>query len=461
MALTPDEESVLASLQRKLGAQYVDDELNLSYYLGQQRLQQLGMAIPPNMRRFLVIVNWPRVVVDTIERRQNVRSLVLPGRETDDKRLRAIWDGNNMDADLTMFNLDTLIYGRGFLSVGANEDDRRIPLMHVESPREMVADVDQRKRSLKSAARFYGVDDAGFGPLYATLYLPDVTVWLEKDTGTGQWVEADRDEHNLGRVPIVMHLNRRMSGTWQGQSELNDIKGVTDAAARAITNLQFAQEAHGVPQRFALGVSQGDFVDKDGNPLPAWEAYFNAIWANKNPNIKVGQFDAADLNNFETAVNLYGKQAAVLTGFPARYFGLFTTNPPAEGAIRADESQLVESVERRNAAVGTTLGWAVALAYKFAYGREVTGNRIRVDWHDPATPTVAQRMDAVVKAKSVEILSREGAWDELGWSEARKAKERAYFAAQPAPNPPEGVRPDGLLRDGAVNAGSNNGAAGN
>src|SRR5690349_11432480 len=102
------------------------------------------MAIPPNMRRFLVIVNWPRVVVDTIERRQNVRSLVLPGRETDDKRLRAIWDGNNMDADLTMFNLDTLIYGRGFLSVGANEDDRRIPLMHVESPREMVADVDQR-----------------------------------------------------------------------------------------------------------------------------------------------------------------------------------------------------------------------------------------------------------------------------------------------------------------------------
>jgi hypothetical protein len=127
VALTPDEESVLASLQRKLGAQYVDDELNLSYYLGQQRLQQLGMAIPPNMRRFLVIVNWPRVVVDTIERRQNVRSLVLPGRETDDKRLRAIWDGNNMDADLTMFNLDTLIYGRGFLSVGANEDDRRIP----------------------------------------------------------------------------------------------------------------------------------------------------------------------------------------------------------------------------------------------------------------------------------------------------------------------------------------------
>ena len=28
------------------------------------------------------------------------------------------------------------------------------------------------------------------------------------------------------------------------------------------------------------------------------------------------------------------------------------------------------------------------------------------------------------------ILSREGAWDELGWSEARKDKEREYFAKQ-------------------------------
>ena len=32
--------------------------------------------------------------------------------------------------------------------------------------------------------------------------------------------------------------------------------------------------------------------------------------------------------------------------------------------------------------------------------------------------------------KSVGILSREGAWDELGWSEARKAKERTYFDAE-------------------------------
>ena len=47
-----------------------------------QRIEQLGMAIPPSMRRFLVVANWPRVVVRTITGRQKVRALILPGEET-------------------------------------------------------------------------------------------------------------------------------------------------------------------------------------------------------------------------------------------------------------------------------------------------------------------------------------------------------------------------------------------
>ena len=438
MALTPDEITLIERLHAQLNETAVVDEQMLRYYLGMQRVEQLGMAIPPKMRRFLVIVNWPRVMADTIERRQNLRSLILPGQETDDPQLREIWDANNLDADLTLFNLDRLIYGRAFLSVGTNEDESEHPLMHVESPREVTALIDVRRRRMIAAARFYGEvqhPPSSLDTTYAThvtLYLPDETVWVESENG--RWYEVDRDQHRLGRVPMVMHLNRRRSGSWRGESELSDIIPLTDSAARALTNLQFATEAHGVPQRYALGVSQGDFVDSQGNPLPVWEAYFNAVWANKNPAIKVGQFDASDLKNFETAVTLYGKQAATVTGFPARYFGLHTTNPPAEGAIRADEAQLVESVERQNTAVGTTLGWAAALARRLATGEWISGNQIRADWHDPATPTYAQRADAIMKLRSGDnpVISREGVWDELGWSEARKAKERAYLEAEQA-----------------------------
>ncbi len=441
MALSSEELTLLNKLRVIHQSTFGDDQLMLDYYLGQQRVEQLGLAIPPSLRRFLVVVNWPRVLVDTIERRQNVRSLILPSEETADPQLREIWDANNLDAELTLFNTDRLVYGRAFMSVGANEDDPSLPLIHVESPREMAALIDQRKRTITAAARFYGVEEnipnvaVEAVPQQAVLYLPDSTVWLELQPHSGEWTTVDRNDHKLGRVPVVMHLNRRRSGSWGGESEMRGIIPLTDSAARTLTNLQFSIEAHGIPRMWMTGVSKGDFVNPDGSQKPVWDAYFNAIHTLTSNDAKVGQLDAADVSNFEAAVSMYGKQAATVTGFPARYFGLHTTNPPAEGAIRADEAQLVETVERHNTAVGTTLGWAAALARKIATGEWVPGNRIRVDWQDPATPTVAQREDALSKRRAAGVLSREGYWDELGWSEARKAKERAYFDAEATSDP--------------------------
>ena len=73
-----------------------------------------------------------------------------------------------------------------------------------------------------------------------------------------------------------------------------------------------------------------------------------------------------------------------------------------------------------------------ALAYQFATGEKVNGGRVKADWFDPGTPTVSQREDALAKRRAAGVLSREGYWDELGWSEARKAKERAYLAQERA-----------------------------
>lgn len=428
MALSPTEIDLIERLKRDLDATDVADERLLRYYQGRQRVEQLGMAIPPQMRRFLVLTDWARVVVDTKTERQQVRSLVLPGEETTDPTLRDIWDGSNLDAHVQMFNRDRMIYGRAFLSVGTNENDPSLPLVRVESPREMVAQVDARREVVTAAARFYGVDDNGMGPVNVTLYLPDVTVWVEKRHG--RWYEVDRDEHNLGSVPVIMHLNRRMSSGWVGTSEVASLVPIIDAAARSLTNLQFAQEAHGIPRMWMTGVARGDFVGTDGKPIPQFEAYFDAIHTLASKDAKIGQLTAADLKNFETAMGMYRAEMVTATGFPSWYFGDMTIQPPTEGSVVGSESRLITSVQHDNASVGVTLGWVGALALRFVNGEWVPGNRVKVEWHNPATPTVAQRMDATVKAFQAGIVSREGAWDELGWSEARKAKERAYFEAE-------------------------------
>lgn len=427
MLASPSDMAALERLDLQRQHRLSQDDVLLAYYQGRQRLLHLGMAIPPPLRAFVVIVNWPRVVVDSIVDRQQVKALYLPGQETADPQLRSIADASNLSQQLRMFNRDRCIFGRAFMSVQSTRDGG--PVIRVESPREIAAEVDQLTERISIAARFFGVDDDGWGPTHATLYREDETRWFARRSG-GAWRLIERDEHKLGAVPIVMHLNRRMSTTWSGESQMTDIIPLTDAAARALTNMQFTQEAHGAPRKFVTGAQASDFQDSKGNPVPKWEAYLDAIHILTKSDAKVGQLSAADLKNFETAIELYGKQAATVTGLPARYFGLHSANPPAEGAIYADEAQLVRSIEAQNDEVGTTLGWVGALALRFQTGAWVEGNRISVDWHNPATPTVAQRADAITKLKQSGILSREGAWDELGWSQARKDRERQYFSAE-------------------------------
>ena len=423
---------LIQELQRELRRTAKADLLMWRYYRLQQRLEQLGMAIPTEMRRFLVIANWTRQVVDVPVSRQRLRWMTLPGEDTADPTLQAIYDANNLASHIRMFSRDAKIYGRAFMSVGSNEDAPELPLMRVEPPRAMAALVDVRTEKMTAAARFYTPKNR-LTATACTLYKPNVTSTWER--GKSGWEKVGDDDGHDYDVPVVMHLNRRMSGEWVGESQLTDIIPLVDAAGRGLTNMQFTQEAHGVPGIWATGATQKDFVDAKGNPIPQFEAYFDAIKILSSEGAKWGQFQAADLKNFETALRVYGQQASVVTGFPARYFGLTTANPPTEGSIRAEEAQLVSAVESDNADLGMVLGWAGALAYQFATDDEVTGNRVKLDWFDPGTPTTAQLMDAVTKAKGSGIFSREGSWDELGWSESRKAREREYFAREAEEDP--------------------------
>ena len=187
-------------------------------------------------------------------------------------------------------------------------------------------DRDRRRPVLRRPTERYGL-----GPTHVTLYLPNVTVWVERAAATVAGTRSTATSHSLGVVPVVMHLNRRMSGAWRGESQMTDVIPLVDSAARSLTNLQFAQEAHGIPRMCMTGVAKGDFVDAEGDPIPQFEAYFDAIHTITNAQGKVGQLDAADLKNFETSLNIYGTQASVATGFPLRNFGISSVEPADRG----------------------------------------------------------------------------------------------------------------------------------
>ena len=432
MALLPLGESKLVDdLSRRLFTSYADDQRFDRYYEGSQRLTHIGLAVPPELRKFETVLNWCRTVVDSVSDRMRMKAFYLPGEQQASEALRESWDYNNLDSESIAHHQEMLILGRGFVSVGANEEDPEFPLIQVENPRELVVDIDHRRRRLRAAVRVMpSENDAPGTPSNAVLYLPDSTMRLKRHQG--RWVVEDRDDHGLGRVPLVMFLNRRRVGQWTGVSEMVDAIPLVDAAARSLTNLQLAGETHSVPQKYVLGMSKGDFVDADGKPIPAWEAYFNAIWANQNKDAKVGQFAASDLSNFHNTVDHYASKLSGLYGLPARYVGITSVNPAAEGAIRAEEARLILNVEKKAALAGDGWGWVMGLVERFRTGEWVSGSRIKTDWFDAGTPTYAQRADALTKMynSGQGILSREGVWEELGWSEARMERERSRFEAE-------------------------------
>lgn len=432
MSLLPlDESKLVDDLSRRLFTSYGDDQRFDRYYEGSQRLAHIGLAVPPELRKFETVLNWCRTVVDSVSDRMRMKAFYLPGEDRASEALRESWDYNNLDSESIAHHQEMLILGRGFVSVGANEEDPEFPLIQVENPRELAVDIDHRHRRLRAAVRVMpSENDAPGTPSNAVLYLPDSTMRLKRHQG--RWVVEDRDDHRLGRVPLVMFLNRRRVGQWTGVSEMVDAIPLVDAAARSLTNLQLAGETHSVPQKYVLGMSKGDFVDANGNPIPAWEAYFNAIWANQNKDAKVGQFAASDLSNFHNTVDHYASKLAGLYGLPARYVGITSVNPAAEGAIRAEEARLILNVEKKAALAGDGWGWVMGLVERFRTGEWVSGSRIKTDWFDAGTPTYAQRADALTKMynSGQGILSREGVWEELGWSEARMERERSRFEAE-------------------------------
>lgn len=422
--LSDDEERLMHRLFHGMGQLRARDKRLDAYYEGAQRVDQLGIAIPPELRRFETVVNWCRVAVDEVERRQDVKAIYLPDQTASSDALREGWAANNLDSEVPMHLKECLIFGRAFMTVGTNEDDDEHPLITVESPRQMSALVEQRRRRMMGALRDYKDWD---GTRRRTLYFPDSTIWMVQEGG--RWRVEDRDDHGLGRVPVVLFLNRRRLGEWSGTSEMADVMPLVDAAVRTLTNLQIAAETHSLPQKYALGVAAGDFVDAHTKkPLTTWETYFTSVWASQNKDAKIGQLTASDLKNFHDTVNHYAHLVGSTTGLPLRYLGQQSVNPAAEGAIRAEEARFVKNVERKEVASGDALGWVMALYERIRTGEWIDGNQIKVEWHDPGTPTFAQRADAIQKLNGgTPILSRQGSWDELGWDEPRKTREMAYF----------------------------------
>lgn len=402
-----------------------------AYYEGKQPLSYMHPELQRELDQHVrqVVINWPRLVVDSIEERLDVEGFRLPGEATANEELWRIWQANDLDEQSQQGHLDALVMRRAYVVVGSNERDPGTPIVTVESALDMFAEHDPRTRHVAAAVKRWCEGEGQDEVEHATLYLPEATVWWLKGTD-GVWVEDPdnpRDDHKLGEVLVEVLGNRTRLKHRNGVSELADVIPLSDAACKIATDMMVSAEYHATPRRVAFGFGEEDFVDENGRKLSVWSRIAGRIWttekSRKEDGADVIQFPEADLKNFHSTISQLAQLVASLAGMPPHFLGYSTANPASADAIRSSEARLIKRAERKQRSWGGTWERVMRLVLLVRDGQvdpDVT--QLETIWRDASTPTVAQAADAAVKKHQAKIVPLRQTREDLGYTQVQIAR---------------------------------------
>lgn len=399
----------LSRLRNDFNGYQHENQLKALYYDGKQRIKDLGISLPPNMRSLEAVVGWPGTAVDVLDER-------LDFEGWSDDSLDPLFQRNDLDVKAPTAHIDALIFGTSFLTVTSGGDGEPDVVVSAVSPNSMVVDRDSRRGVVSAAAQFFDAEPGSGEPNRAILFRPNETIWLQE--GPRGWVAVDVDSHMLGRVPVAQLVNRPRASKAGGRSEITPaVRGYTDAALRTLVGSEVAREFYAVPQRYMMGAPEAFFIDEEGNPRGAWDAMMGKILAVERDEDgqvpTVGSFTANNMSPFFEQIRNLSQLLAAETSIPPTYLGFVTDNPSSADAIRMAENRLVKRAERRQAMFGKAWTEVARLALMVRDGRSFdqlsdAELAIRPLWRDAATPTKAAAMDQAQKGIAAGIFTADG-----------------------------------------------------
>ncbi|ATW60142.1 portal protein [Mycobacterium phage Ph8s] len=407
---------------------------NTSYYEAERRPEAIGVTVPVQMQSLLAHVGYPRLYVDSIAERQAVEGFRVGDADEADEELWQWWQANNLDIEAPLGYTDAYVHGRSYITISRPDPqidlgwDPNTPIIRVEPPTRMYAEIDPRIGRVSKAIRV-AYDAEGNEIQAATLYTPnDIFGWYKVEN---EWQEWFSNPHGLGVVPVVPLPNRTRLSDLYGTSEITpELRSMTDAAARILMLMQATAELMGVPQRLIFGIKPEEIGVDPETGQTLFDAYLARILAFEDAEGKIQQFSAAELANFTNALDQIAKQVAAYTGLPPQYLSTAADNPASAEAIRAAESRLIKKVERKNSIFGGAWEEVMRLSYRMMKGGEVTPDMLRMEtvWRDPSTPTYAAKADAASKLYNggTGVIPRERARKDMGYSIAEREEMRRW-----------------------------------
>lgn len=437
LAADSAEHKLITDLGGRLAASRETLNRNDAYFRGEHPLAFMQPLIQEKLddRILPMIANFCEFIVKTYEARLDVEGFQYPapkGGPSPDE-LWAAWRASDMDEGASMAHTDALALGRSYMVVGDGEAVGDAPLVTVESALQMVDIRDARTRRVKSAGKFWTEpgDKPSQDQLWCGVWTPERDATYRRESGG--WVLDWEDKHERGTVSVVPLVNEPRMLDKRGRSIFQSLLPLSDGLNKTLTDMMTSMEFHAIPRRWATGLNEQDFKDEHGNDLSVFKLMADQVWAVSSKEAKFGQFSEADLKNFHDSAKLLIKMIGMLTALPGQATAFDTVNPPSDAAMRSAEADFVKREER----IQVSFGGAHQEVQRHVIERLV-GHRLpearemETVWRDAATPTIAQKADAVVKKFQSRIIPLEQARIDLGYSPEQRRQMREYDEAERA-----------------------------
>ena len=408
-----------------------------AYYNAEERDLAIGIATPPQLRDLISLVGLPRIYIDAIAQRLIIEGFRIGDNSETDEELWSWFKANSLDTGLTSAIIDSLVYGRAYITISApGEQDvdnpmlvPDVPIIRVESPMALYAHKDPRTREVDWAVRLIKNEDGD--NVSATMYYPDRTIIYEADEG--ELIEVETIAHGLGVVPVVdMTYSSSLLDMYGSSAITPEIRSITDAMSRMMMNMQVTSELMATPQRVLFGTSVDELTS--GGATSGLELYTASILSIEDPSAHGMQFQAAELRNFTEAIMHMMKMAAAYTGLPPQYLSFTQDNPASAEAIRSAETRLIRTCESISQGLGDAWERVMRISL-LVMGQKLTLDHFRMEtvWRDPATPTYQAKADATTKAYASGngVIPLEQARIDMGYTPEQRKQMREWDKETP------------------------------
>lgn len=415
--------------------------LRHTYYTMHNRLVDLGISVPPELKNLDAACGWGKKCVDVM-----VEHSRFDGFTVDDEavqaQLTAISRRNHMRTKYRKATTSALEQCFNLYFVTKDEDGRARISAYPASVCGVTWD-DARDR-MEAALFVVDTDREGVNgvprPTWVNVVTDEALIRIMRDRSSRKW-SATYEKHGLEHLPVFLAAHEATLERPFGTSRITrEVMGLIDSAVRANVNEEIAAAFAASTQKYLLGTDGDPFVEKT-----VWDAYIgNILNIDMTADGTVPQFGQLAQPSMQPMTehfrNLCAKMSAA-TGIHVSQFGQVHDQPASSDAIYAENEPLILKVKDWNEDVGDTLAdvavACIATEERTTFSEvEERGLTILPRFRNPAMPTLAQVTDSNVKIAAVvpEYAQTPTFWRSNGYGEEETVTVMAELDSARAKN---------------------------